>query len=124
MSQVCISFVKILFNVTRPHTAILGNIPGTAVYRDIAQYLEATPVPGILAIRIDSAVYFSNSAYIHDKILVHLENEKQTLAKSDGAKVRYLVIDLTRKIHTLFFLSLINSQCSEYLVCEVYNMAE
>jgi high affinity sulfate transporter 1 len=97
--QVCISFAKILFNVTRPHTAILGNIPGTTVYRNVAQYLEATSVPGILAIRIDSAVYFSNSAYIQDKVLGYLE--KQRLGKTDGPKVRYLVIDLTRKIHML-----------------------
>ena len=77
----------------------------------MAQYLKATSVPGILAIRIDSAVYFSNSAYIHDKILVYLEKEKQRLGKIDGPKVCYLVIDLTRKIHMLFLLSM-NSQCS------------
>ncbi|KAG0555902.1 hypothetical protein KC19_11G011200 [Ceratodon purpureus] len=95
LTAVCISFVKILFNITRPHTAILGKIPGTTVYRNMAQYLKATSVPGILAIRIDSAVYFSNSAYIHDKILVYLEKEKQRLGKIDGPKVCYLVIDLT-----------------------------
>lgn len=92
---VCISFVKILFHVTRPHTAILGNIPGTTVYRNVAQYLQATQVPGILAVRIDGPVYFSNASYIHDKVLAYLEAEKLRVEKINGPKVRYLVIDLT-----------------------------
>ena len=93
----CISFVKILYNVTRPHTARLGNIPGTNVYRNATQYPNATTVPGILAIRVDAAIYFSNSNYIHDKILHFLEEENQRIEKSNGKPIQYLIVDLTRK---------------------------
>lgn len=96
--QVCISFVKILYNVTRPHTARLGNIPGTSVYRNVNQYPEATLVPGVLPIRVDAAIYFSNSNYIHDKILGYLEEELKKLEKSGGPKIQYLIVDLTRKL--------------------------
>ncbi|KAG0562644.1 hypothetical protein KC19_9G162200 [Ceratodon purpureus] len=92
---VCISFVKILFNVTRPHTARLGNIPGTSVYRNVTQYPNATLPSGILAIRVDAAIYFSNSNYIHDKILHYLEEETQKLVKSNGAPIQYVIVDLT-----------------------------
>jgi len=54
-------------------------------------------VPGILAIRVDAAIYFSNSNYIHDKILHYLEEEAQKLTKTGGAMIKYLVVDLTRK---------------------------
>lgn len=64
---VSISFAKILLQVTRPRTAILGNIRGTRVYRNILQYPEAMKVPGILIIRVDSAIYFSNSNYIKER---------------------------------------------------------
>lgn len=77
----------------------LCNIPGTRVYRNVAHYLEATRVPGILIISIDTAIYFSNSAYIHDKILMYFEDKKQRLEKTGGAKVHYLILDLACKIH-------------------------
>lgn len=97
LRQVCISFVKILYNVTRPHTARLGNIPGTSVYRNVTQYPNATLVPGVLAIRVDAAIYFSNSNYIHNKILHYLEEETQKLNKTGGPRIHYLIVDLTRK---------------------------
>lgn len=65
--QVSISFAKILLQVTRPRTAILGKIPRTTVYRNIQQYPEATSVPGVLIIRVDSAIYFSNSNYVKER---------------------------------------------------------
>ena len=65
--QVSISFAKILLQVTRPRTAILGKLPGTSVYRNILQYPEATKIPGILIVRVDSAIYFSNSNYIKER---------------------------------------------------------
>uniref|UniRef100_A0A7I4E5H9 STAS domain-containing protein n=1 Tax=Physcomitrium patens TaxID=3218 RepID=A0A7I4E5H9_PHYPA len=89
---VCISFVKILFNVTRPHTALLGNIPGTNVYRNLQQYPKATVAPGIVAVRVDAAIYFSNSQYIHDKALRYVEDE---MAKPGSTPIQYLIIDLT-----------------------------
>ncbi|GJR16033.1 sulfate transporter 1.2-like protein [Tanacetum coccineum] len=64
---VAISFAKILLQVTRPRTAILGKIPHTSVYRNIGQYTEATTVPGFLIVRVDSAIYFSNSNYTKER---------------------------------------------------------
>jgi high affinity sulfate transporter 1 len=64
---VCISFVKLLLTVSRPHTALLGNIPGTKVYRNVNQYKDAIRLPGVLAIRLDAPLYFSNSNYIRER---------------------------------------------------------
>lgn len=64
---VAISFAKILLQVTRPRTAVLGNIPRTPVYRNIQQYPDATKIPGLLIVRVDSAIYFSNSNYIRER---------------------------------------------------------
>ncbi|XLU31361.1 hypothetical protein S245_067427, partial [Arachis hypogaea] len=63
---VAISFAKILLQVTRPRTAVLGKLPGTTVYRNIQQYPKAAQIAGMLIIRIDSAIYFSNSNYIKE----------------------------------------------------------
>ncbi|KAJ9146399.1 hypothetical protein P3X46_028669 [Hevea brasiliensis] len=64
---VSISFAKILLQVTRPRTAILGKLPGTNAYRNIQQYPGATKVHGVLIVRVDSAIYFSNSNYIKER---------------------------------------------------------
>ncbi|XP_050262501.1 sulfate transporter 1.3-like [Quercus robur] len=92
---VSISFAKILLQVTRPRTALLGNLPGTAVYRNILQYPEATKVPGILIVRVDSAIYFSNSNYIRERILRWLTDEEEQLKKKGLPAIQYLVVEMS-----------------------------
>jgi high affinity sulfate transporter 1 len=93
---VSISFVKLLLTVTRPHTALLGNIPGTKVYRNVTQYADAKRVPGVLAIRLDAPLYFSNSNYIRERILRYLHDEQDNVALSaNGLPVQYIILDLT-----------------------------
>ncbi|CAH1450569.1 unnamed protein product [Lactuca virosa] len=90
---VAISFGKILLQVTRPRTAVLGKIPRTSVYRNVEQYLGATRVPGVLIIRVDSAIYFSNSNYIKERILRWLRDEEESF--KDQPKVQYLIVDMS-----------------------------
>ncbi|KAL1321466.1 hypothetical protein AAHE18_14G129300 [Arachis hypogaea] len=66
---VFISFAKILLQFTRPRTCILGNIPRTTMYKNIHQYPEASKVPGVLIVRVDSAIYFSNPNFVKERIL-------------------------------------------------------
>lgn len=79
--QVVISFAKILLQVTRPRTALLGKIPRTNLYRNIQQYPEATKTPGILVIRVDSAIYFSNSNYVRERYEKFLKKRQLQLLK-------------------------------------------
>ncbi|XP_052202822.1 sulfate transporter 1.3-like [Diospyros lotus] len=92
---VSISFAKVLLQVTRPRTAILGRIPRTNVYRNIQQYPEATKVPGILIIRVDSAVYFSNSNYVKERILRWLTDEEDQLKASCLPKIEFLIVEMS-----------------------------
>ncbi|PKI73873.1 hypothetical protein CRG98_005743 [Punica granatum] len=92
---VTISFAKILLQVTRPRTAILGKLPRTAVYRNILQYPEATKVPGILIVRVDSAIYFSNSNYIKERILRWLTDEEEQLKAAYMPRLQYLIVEMS-----------------------------
>ncbi|ONK73995.1 uncharacterized protein A4U43_C03F1710 [Asparagus officinalis] len=92
---VSLSFAKILLQVTRPRTAILGNIPGTTVYRNIEQYPEATRVPGALIVRVDSAIYFSNSNYVRERILRLLTDEEERLQAKDLPKIEFLIVEMS-----------------------------
>ncbi|KAL1059842.1 hypothetical protein V6Z11_1Z001900 [Gossypium hirsutum] len=85
---VSISFAKILLQVTRPRTAVLGKIPRTTVYRNILQYPAATKVPGILIVRVDSAIYFSNSNYVKERWLADEEEQlKETVTDIDTSGI-------------------------------------
>ncbi|KAJ4701288.1 Sulfate transporter 1.1 [Melia azedarach] len=92
---VSISFAKILLQVTRPRTAILGKVPRTTVYRNIQQYPEATKVPGVLIVRVDSAIYFSNSNYIKERILRWLEDEEEQLKEACKTTVQFLIVEMS-----------------------------
>lgn len=92
---VAISFAKILLQVTRPRIAVLGRIPRTNVYRNIQQYPEATKVPGILIVRVDSAIYFSNSNYIRERILRLLDDEETHLKQKSELRIKYLIVEMS-----------------------------
>lgn len=92
---VAISFAKILLQVTRPRTAILGKIPRTAVYRNIQQYPDAMKVPGILIVRVDSAIYFSNSNYIKERILRWLRDEEEQLKAAYLPEIKFLLVEMS-----------------------------
>ncbi|KAJ6852240.1 sulfate transporter 1.2-like [Iris pallida] len=93
---VSISFAKILLQVTRPRTALLGNLPRTKIYRNIEQYPEATKVPGVLIVRVDSAIYFSNSNYVKERILRWLRDEEEEKHEAKLLqRIDFLIVEMS-----------------------------
>lgn len=92
---VVISFAKILLQVTRPRTAVLGNLPGSTIYRNKQQYPEANKIPGILIVRIDSAIYFSNSNYVRERILRWLADEEERVKKEYSPRIQFLIVEMS-----------------------------
>ncbi|CAL9091859.1 unnamed protein product [Musa acuminata var. zebrina] len=92
---VSISLAKVLLQVTRPRTALLGNLPSTMVYRNIVQYPEATKVPGVLIVRVDSAIYFTNSNYVKERILRWLRDEEEQLRAKNLPQINFLIVEMS-----------------------------
>ncbi|KAE8733264.1 Sulfate transporter 1.3 [Hibiscus syriacus] len=92
---VIISFAKILLQVTRPRTALLGKIPRSTVYRNIQQYPEATRVPGVLIVRVDSSIYFSNANYVRERILRWLMDEEEQVKAACQPAIQFLIIEMS-----------------------------
>uniref|UniRef100_A0A1J3K1Y3 Sulfate transporter 1.1 n=1 Tax=Noccaea caerulescens TaxID=107243 RepID=A0A1J3K1Y3_NOCCA len=93
--SVVISFAKILLQVTRPRTAILGKVPKTNVYRNTLQYPEALKIPGIMIIRVDSAIYFSNSNYVRERALRWLREEDEEAKAADMPAIKFVIIEMS-----------------------------
>jgi sulfate transporter 4 len=66
LSAVICSLLITLYESAYPHTAVLGRLPGSTVYRDVKQYPDAEQHPGIVVCRIDAHLYFANSQYIRE----------------------------------------------------------
>ncbi|GLJ34405.1 hypothetical protein SUGI_0691690 [Cryptomeria japonica] len=90
-----ISVLKILLHVTRPHTSLLGNIPGTNYFRNVEQYTEATRIPAFLIIRIDAPIYFANSTYLRERILRWVHDEEDRIEKEKEDTLQFVILDLT-----------------------------
>lgn len=71
---VATSLIKHIVVTTRPHYAVLGRLPGTTVWRNLANHPNAQPEPGILALRFDAQLYFGNAAFFKDTL--HKETER------------------------------------------------
>ena len=56
-----------LYATSRPHIAVVGQIPGTMSFRNVARHAVVTD-PAILSLRIDESLYFPNARYIEDRI--------------------------------------------------------
>lgn len=66
---VILSVLIILFKTSRPHYAVLGQLEGTRIYRNIARYPEAKIDNDYLIIRYDVDLYFGNAEHFYDSIM-------------------------------------------------------
>jgi SulP family sulfate permease len=64
---VALSICLHLFKTSRPHVAVVGQIPGTAHFRNVKRHAVVTD-PTILSLRVDESLYFPNARFIEDKI--------------------------------------------------------
>ncbi len=89
---VVLSVLAMLYRSSKPHIAVLGNLPGTNHYRNINRFAEADNPDDLLIIRFDSQLYFGNAAYYKEKI--------RDLAVEKLATLKVVVLDFS-SIHEL-----------------------
>jgi sulfate permease, SulP family len=64
---VAVSIFLHLYNTSRPHIAVVGQIPGTAHFRNVERHTVVT-TPEILSLRVDESLYFPNARFLEDRI--------------------------------------------------------
>lgn len=58
------SMLVVFARMSKPHTAVLGRIPGTTSWRNLERFPDAETIPGIDVVRIDAALSFVNSQHV------------------------------------------------------------
>ena len=102
------SIVMLLGNVSHPHVAFLGRIPGTNRYSDIARHPENELLPGVVAFRPEASLIYVNADAVLEAVLQHL--------REDGSpRIHLIVCDLSASP----FIDLAGSRMLHELHCEL-----
>jgi SulP family sulfate permease len=64
---VALSLLLHLYRTSRPHIAVVGQVPGTEHFRNIKRHRVITS-PEILSLRVDESLYFANTRYLEDRV--------------------------------------------------------
>ena len=78
---IVMSLVLVVQQSYRPHSAIVGRMPGTTSYRNLKRNPEAIQQPGLLIFRLDESLYFANIEHLKDNIgeLVEADPSVETI---------------------------------------------
>jgi len=100
---VALSMGALIWRASRPHIAVLGRIPGTEHFRNIARYAADT-APGLLMLRVDAGLFFGNVEAVNARI----EDE---LAARPATRDLVLVLSAVNEVDTsaLFALTGLNA---------------
>lgn len=64
---VLLSLILQQWRSSHPHSAVVGQVPGTEHYRNIERHRVITH-PRILSLRVDESLYFANARFLEDRI--------------------------------------------------------
>jgi SulP family sulfate permease len=56
-----------LYQTSKPHVAVVGQLPGTMHFRNVERHAVATD-PGILSLRVDESLYFPNARFVEEVV--------------------------------------------------------
>ncbi|RQO83336.1 SulP family inorganic anion transporter [Acidovorax sp. FJL06] len=62
-----LSLGTLVWRSSHPHIAVVGRVPGTEHFRNVARHAVATE-PGLIAVRVDESLYFANSEVLQDTV--------------------------------------------------------
>ncbi|MCE8034202.1 sulfate permease [Halomonas sp. MCCC 1A11057] len=57
-----------LYRTSRPHSALVGLVPGTEHFRNVERHRVETD-PQLAILRVDESLYFANSRYLEDTVM-------------------------------------------------------
>ena len=62
-----LSLLLFLWRTSRPHMAVVGQLPGSEHFRNVERF-AVVQSPGVLSLRVDESLYFPNARYLEERI--------------------------------------------------------
>ena len=76
IAGVLISILSHVYKSSRPHIAIVGQVPGTEHYRNVLRH-DVLVNPQVLTIRVDESLYFANTRFLEDRIYSEVAKQSE-----------------------------------------------
>lgn len=67
IAGVSLSLALFLYRTSRPHSALVGRVPGTEHFRNVARH-QVESHEQVALLRIDESLYFANARYLEDTL--------------------------------------------------------
>ncbi|MED6179719.1 Sulfate transporter 2.1 [Stylosanthes scabra] len=100
---VAVSFSKIIVISIRPGTETLGKLPGTDLFYDVNQYPMAVKIPGLLIIRVKSALLcFANATFVRERIMKWVSDEEGESVDDKGnsiTQIQLVILDMSNLVN-------------------------
>jgi SulP family sulfate permease len=61
------SLTLYIWRSSRPHIAVVGNVPGTEHYRNVLRH-EVVTQPQVLGLRVDESLFFANARFLEERV--------------------------------------------------------
>ncbi|MGC1972536.1 MAG: SulP family inorganic anion transporter, partial [Pseudolabrys sp.] len=81
------SILLLLARASRPHVALLGRVPGTNSYSDLARHPENEPLGSVIACRPEASLLYVNAGYVLETVMASILKNR--------SKIRAVVCDLS-----------------------------
>eukprot|EP00127_Corallochytrium_limacisporum_P000421 Clim_evm116s11 gene=Clim_evmTU116s11 len=117
----------LVVRTSRPSIQVLGWMPGTDIYRDIRLVTEAVEVKGVVIMRFNGSIYYSNARYMIDHIMRVINQAERPIHSFvldcnpvndiDTAGVRMMVElqDNLRRRHVTLYLAVCKANVRDVL---------
>lgn len=89
-----LSIILLLRRAARPHVAVLGRVPGTAIYGDIERNPENQVTAGVFVFRVDSAILYFNAEYVRERFMQLMGTQEQPVRQAVWCLATTPAIDL------------------------------
>lgn len=76
IAGVTLSIGLFLYRTSRPHSALVGRVPGTEHFRNLNRH-DVEIAPHIALLRVDESLYFANARYLEDTVYELVANRPE-----------------------------------------------
>ena len=81
-----LTLIALMHKLSSPQDSVLGRLPESTTFVDVARYSEAEQVPGLLIFRPNGLLFFANANRVHNRL--------RELVKGSGPSLRAVVVNL------------------------------
>ena len=127
LSGIMASVIAIMYRISRPNVAVLGNIPGTRSFRDIDLHDNVIQIEGVLILRVDASFSYANADFLKELILSSSRPETSTISyviidassvndlDTTAVQALFAVIDVLERRHVEMYFTGVHGSVSDVM---------